>query len=120
MADGDGGNEGSKSGTREEACFEAGIKLGALYHQFVGTPVAKSSVESLETAIREAIESQRYVREASVGITGVEHNRFGYDELEGTMLDVRVVVEYEGVVVEVSMDEEDGYPMMRIDEVRDV
>ena len=103
----------------EEACFEAGIKLGALYHQFVGTPIAESSAESLETAIREAIESQRYVREASVEIDGVEHNRYGYDELEGTMLDVRVTVEYEGVVVEVSMDEEDGYPMMRVDNVDD-
>ena len=105
--------------TTEEACFEAGIKLGALYHQFVGTPVTESSVGSLETAIREAVESQRYVREASVNVEGVEHNRYEYDELEGTMLDVRVVVEYDGVVVEASMDEEDGYPMMRVDNVRD-
>ena len=107
------------AGKTEEACFEAGIKLGALYHQFVGTPIAESSAESLETAIQEAIESQRYVRKASVSIGGVEHNRYGYDELEGTMLDVSVTVEYEGVVVEVSMDEEDGYPMMRIDNVED-
>lgn len=103
----------------EKACFEAGIKLGALYHQFVGTPITESSVPSLETAIREAVESQRYVREASVSVEGVDHNRFEYDELEGTMLDVCVVVEKDGVVVEASMDEQDGYPMMRLDEVRD-
>jgi len=101
----------------DEACFEAGIKLGALYHQFVGTPVTESSVESLETAIRQAVESQRHVRDAEVEIQGVEHNRFGYDELKGTMLNVSVVVEKDGVVVEASLEEEGGYPMMRLDGV---
>jgi len=98
----------------EEACFEAGIKLGALYHQFVGTPVSEESVGSLERAIEEAVESQRYVVEADVEIKGVEHNRFGYDELEGEMLDVEVVVEKDGVVVEAGISEKDGYPMMDI------
>lgn len=107
------------TGKSEEACFEAGIKLGALYHQFVGTPLSEASTKSLERAIEEAAESQRYVREASVSIEGIEHNRFEYDELEGTMLNVCLVVEKDGVVVEASMDEEDGYPMMRVDNVRD-
>jgi hypothetical protein len=107
--------------TREhEASFEAGIKLGALYHQFVGTPVSEDSVDSLEDAIHEAVESQRHVVEADVSIEGVEHNRFGYDELTGTMLNVTVVVECEGERVEATLSEEDGYPMMRLDDVRDV
>ncbi len=29
---------------REQAVFEAGIKLGALYHQWVGTPISRASV----------------------------------------------------------------------------
>ena len=33
---------------RERAGFEAGIKLGALYHQWVGTPISQDSAESLE------------------------------------------------------------------------
>ncbi|MCX2818234.1 MAG: hypothetical protein ACI9QA_000288 [Methanobacteriota archaeon] len=103
-----------------EACFETGIKLGALYHQFIGTPVSEDSVASLEEAVEEAVGSQRYVVDADVSVEGVEHNRFGYDELEGTMLDVRVTVEKDGVRVEATMGEEDGYPMMRIDGVRDV
>lgn len=102
----------------EEACFEAGIKLGALYHQFVGAPISEGSKGSLEGAIEEAVKSQRHVREAQVEISGVEHNRFGYDELEGTMLDVSLVVEHEDVVVEAGIKEKDGYPMMRIEEVR--
>ena len=28
---------------RDRAIFEAGIKLGALYHQWVGTPISKKS-----------------------------------------------------------------------------
>ncbi|XGI83240.1 dihydroneopterin aldolase family protein [Halorutilales archaeon Cl-col2-1] len=100
-----------------EACFEAGIKLGALYHQFTGTPISGESAESLETAIEEAVGNQRYVEEVGVEISGIEPNRFGYSELEGEMVDVSLVVEKEGVVVEASMSEEDGYPMMRVDEV---
>jgi len=99
------------------ACFEAGIKLGALYHQFVGTPVTEGSVASLEEAIEGAVESQRYVTDADVSVEGVSHNRFGYDEVRGEMLDVGIVVEYEGVVVEASISEEDGYPAMLIDDV---
>lgn len=107
--------------TREhEAGFEAGIKLGALYHQFIGTPVSEESVGSLEDAIREAVKSQRHVVEADVSIEDIEHNRFGYDELTGTMLNVTVVVECEGERVEASLSEEDGYPMMRLNDVRDV
>ncbi|MDD1753617.1 MAG: dihydroneopterin aldolase family protein, partial [Methanotrichaceae archaeon] len=33
---------------REIAAFEAGIKLGALYHQFVGVPVSAGTAPTLE------------------------------------------------------------------------
>ncbi|MDY7082197.1 MAG: dihydroneopterin aldolase family protein [Halobacteria archaeon] len=102
----------------EEACFEAGIKLGALYHQFIGTPISESSVENLEIAIEESVMNQRYVEGANVEIEGLVLNDFGYDELRGTMLDVELTVENEGATVEASMSEEDGYPMMRIDDVK--
>ncbi|MFH0966806.1 MAG: dihydroneopterin aldolase family protein, partial [Methanobacteriota archaeon] len=36
---------------RERAAFEAGIKLGALYHQWVGTPVSRESANSLKLAM---------------------------------------------------------------------
>ena len=36
---------------RERAIFEGGISMGALYHQFVGTPVNIESCNSLEKAI---------------------------------------------------------------------
>ena len=103
--------------TAERACFEAGIKLGAVYHQFVGTPVTDGSRDSLEEAVEEAVGVQRYVEHVDVEIAEPEVNRFGYGELEGTMLGVDVRVEVEDVVVHASLSEEDGYPMMRVDDV---
>ncbi len=40
---------------RERAIFEGGISMGALFHQFVGTPVSINTVESLEKAIVDSI-----------------------------------------------------------------
>ena len=37
--------------TRERAIFEGAISMGALFHQFVGTPVNKDTKESLEKAM---------------------------------------------------------------------
>ena len=37
--------------SRERAIFEGAISMGALFHQFVGTPVNKSSKKSLETSM---------------------------------------------------------------------
>ena len=40
---------------RERAIFEGGISMGALFHQFVGTPVSVDTIASLEKAIEESI-----------------------------------------------------------------
>ncbi|MFP4632930.1 MAG: dihydroneopterin aldolase family protein [Halobacteriales archaeon] len=101
----------------ERACFEAGIKLGALYHQFVGAPFDRDSRESLRRAIEKSVESQRYVVDARVEIDEPEFNRYGYAELEGTMLDVSLDVEVGDAVVTASLAEDDGYPSMQVDGV---
>lgn len=101
----------------QKACFEAGIKLGALYHQFIGTPVSRDSVESLETAIEESVLNQRYVESATVSIKDVEPNQYGYTELSGTMLSVEVVVETGEARVRAVLEETDGYPLMEVREV---
>ncbi|MBQ3684350.1 MAG: hypothetical protein II925_02025, partial [Methanomicrobium sp.] len=36
---------------KAQAVFEAGIKLGALYHQWVGTPISPKTAASVEKAI---------------------------------------------------------------------
>ena len=63
---------------RERAAFEAGIKLGGIFHQFTGTPVSPASARSLEQGITEAVRSQPFVREVSVMIDrGILHERCG-------------------------------------------
>jgi hypothetical protein len=105
----------------ETAAFETGIKFGALYHQFAGTPVSPQSAASLEIAIEESIENQPHARSVSVDIdtdrleavTG-DH---GYVELTGEYLDVEVVVEYDGVEATAEMSMVDGYPLMQLVDV---
>ena len=46
---------------REQVVFEAGIKLGALYHQWVGTPISRASAGSVEAAIERAVILQPFV-----------------------------------------------------------
>ena len=101
----------------EVACFEAGIKFGALYHQFAGTPVSPASAPSLERAIEESIENQPHCTGVSVDIPAerlAEEVTHGYTELTGHLMEVEVDVEYGDVSVRTRMEMEDGYPMMRV------
>lgn len=106
---------------RDNALFEAGIKLGALYHQFTGSPVNLKTVESLENAIAQSISVQPFVEDITVSINRdmVRSNlndEFGYCELEGRMLDVRIDVHYGLTNVQVALEYDEGleYPLMRI------
>ena len=108
----------------QQACFEAGIKFGSLYHQFAGTPVSPSSARSLEAAMAEAIENQPYCEAVDVTVhddrvaDAIDHEN-GYTELTGSLMDVEMRIEYEGVTVRTRMEMEDGYPLMKLVEVVD-
>ena len=108
---------------RDIAVFEAGIKLGALYHQFIGTPVSTATAEELGTAIEKSVSLQPWVSSVEVEIDREKvrenENEFRYCELRGEMLDVNVVVLYEEVEVHarVRYEEDMGYPLMRVEKV---
>jgi hypothetical protein len=110
---------------RDKALFEAGIKLGALYHQFIGTPVSMGTVEELERAIERSVSLQPWVNSVEVKIDREKvrkcenENQFSYCELSGEMLDVKVVILYEKVEVHarVKYEEEMDYPLMRVEKV---
>ena len=106
---------------RDNALFEAGIKLGALYHQFTGAPVNISTIDSLEQAIKESISVQPYVEEISVTIdrdmvTNRTGEKFRYCELEGRMLEVEARITFGGTTATVGLkyDRSMDYPLMRI------
>jgi hypothetical protein len=106
------------------AAFEAGIKLGALYHQFTGSPLNLQNVDSLEKAIAESISVQPFVEEINVTvnrdiIAEKLNGEFGYCELEGKMLTVYLVVIHENTRIRASMkyNKELDYPLMKINEI---
>jgi len=74
--------------------FEAGVKLGSAYHQYIGTPVNPRSAPALERAIEAGMRAQPAVVSARVRIDRVALRRgttkLGYASLTGDMLDVTV------------------------------
>ena len=109
-------------GDREQALFEAGIKLGGIFHQFVGTPVSPRTRTSLARAIEEAVSLQPFVRTVHVRILpGREappgKGRFAYRYLTAPMLEVRleVVVGRERVRASLRYRRDLRYPLMQVD-----
>ena len=83
---------------RERAIFEGAITMGALFHQFIGTPVSIKSVDSLERSIQDAMMLQPCINNVEIKINReiLEEiqNEYDYISLTGEMLDVRVVSLY--------------------------
>ncbi len=101
------------------ACFELGIKCGAMYHQFAGAPVSPESAASLERAMAESIENQPYCEQASVTIdrtalSDAVDPTYGYAELTGSLFTCRVVVRVEDVAATAELTMVEGYPELRI------
>lgn len=114
--------ESGKASDRERAIFEAGIKLGALYHQWVGTPIAQESAASVESAIEKAVILQPFVEEITVRLnrTLMQKNAFGYSELSGLMFDVEIVTRVGFSYCRAALAPENGYPLMRILECHEI
>jgi hypothetical protein len=104
----------------EQACFEAGIKFGSLYHQFAGTPVSSASAASLARGIESAIENQPHCEQVTVEMdtdalaAEVADGGASYTELTGRFMEVEILIEREGCTVVAEMAMEDGYPLMSI------
>ena len=107
---------------REQAVFEAGIKLGALYHQWVGTPISRASARSVETAIERAVILQPFVEEITVRLDRslMTENRFGYSELSGMMFDIEMVTRVGFAYCRAHLVPEQGYPLMKIVECHEI
>ncbi|WP_248516991.1 dihydroneopterin aldolase family protein [Salinarchaeum laminariae] len=132
----------------EQAAFEAGIKFGALYHQFAGTPVSPDSADSLATAMAESIENQPFctnvevhphedrIERAIAGLDPLDEesptdsssdaesaagdatDEADYTELTGTLFDATIEIEREGVAVRAEMATAGDYPLMSLADVQ--
>jgi hypothetical protein len=108
---------------RERAIFEGAITMGALFHQFVGTPVSSESASTLEKSIKEAMELQPCIEEVNVEIDRkmLEETKseFDYVSLSGNMIDIKVISKYNGkkAVLRMEYIEELKYPLMYVENV---
>jgi hypothetical protein len=107
---------------REQAVFEAGIKLGALYHQWVGTPVSQESAAGVERAMEKSVILQPCVEEITVRLDRnlMLPNRFGYSELSGLMFDVEIVTRAGFAYCRARLSPDNGYPFMQVVECLEI
>jgi hypothetical protein len=101
---------------RERAAFEAGIKLGALYHQWSGAPVSPQTAASLETAMEESVSLQPWVEEVRVRLVRerIALNPFGYGEVRGEQFEVLLTTRVNDARCRAGLSYEQGYPLMKI------
>lgn len=110
---------------RERAIFEGAISMGALFHQFVGTPVNKNTKESLEKAMEESLSLQPAIDNVEVEIRfdKLEESmtEFDYTSLTGDMLDVKIHTKVDNVtaVIRIEFIEELNYPLMYVEDIKD-
>ncbi len=114
---------------RERACFETGIKLGALYHILCGIPISREEkvVAAIEKGIESAISCQPYVKSININldrkkIQGVKENEFDYDEISGKVIGAVLEIEFENIYIKAKVKwiEEMNYPLMFIESIKEI
>jgi hypothetical protein len=112
---------------RERACFEIGIKLGALYHILCGIPISSNPeiIEAIEKGIEASISCQPYVKSVKIlinreKIQGTKSTEIDYDELSGALIGAIVVLKFKSIEItaRVKWIEELEYPLMFIEEIK--
>ncbi len=112
---------------RERACFESGIKLGALYHILCGIPISsnKNIIESIEKGIEASISCQPFVKSVKINldqekIRGTKKTAFDYDEISGKIIQAEVIIEYNSIIINAKIKwvEDLQFPLMCIEEIR--
>ncbi|HDD60733.1 MAG: dihydroneopterin aldolase family protein [Thermoplasmata archaeon] len=113
-------------GDRERAAFEAGIKLGTIYHQFIGAPISLRNAASLEKAIEEGCRVQPFVESCRVRIDRekirAKRSEYKYTTLSPSMLDVELTIRYRRVRLTARLKwiDELRYPLMFIERIEEI
>ncbi len=105
---------------RERAIFEGGITLGALFHQFIGTPVSRENKKSIEKAIEKSLLNQPCVYEIEVKLKNIPKE--GYTVISGDMYVVKLKTKVNNVVAILKLKyiKELNYPLMFVEEIFEV
>lgn len=108
---------------RERAIFEGAISMGALFHQFVGTPVNKYTKNGLEKSMEDSLGLQPAIEDVNVKIRfdklKESMTEFDYTSLNGDMLDVKIYAKVENVkaTIRIEFIEELNYPLMYVENI---
>lgn len=111
---------------RERACFETGIKLGALYHILCGIPIQSDEniIHSIEKGIEAAISCQPFVKSIKIildreRIIREKSTEYDYDEISGKIIRAELVIQFESteVVAKIDWIEDLQYPLMYIEKI---
>ncbi|MEM2109504.1 MAG: dihydroneopterin aldolase family protein [Candidatus Odinarchaeota archaeon] len=108
---------------RDRAVFEAGVKIGAVYHQFIGAPIPreKKSLKILEAAIEESVKTQPWVKNVKVSLKPrIRRGAYSYDEISKNNITVWLNIKYNTVEVEAVLkyNEELKYPLAYIKNIK--
>ena len=113
----------SNISNRERAIFEGAISMGALFHQFVGTPFNKKTIPSLKKAMEDSFALQPCVDKVEVSIDldrlDKAMTEFEYTSLSGDMLDVKIFTKVDDVVAVIRIEfiDELNYPLMYVEDI---
>ncbi|MCX8192906.1 MAG: dihydroneopterin aldolase family protein [Nitrososphaeria archaeon] len=114
----------AKLSDREHAIFEAGIALGAIFHQLIGLPINVEKIEELEKTLNDAFLNQPFRRIVDIKIKREYVKRgfekpYSYGVISPESLEAKIVVEYgeAKVVAKLRWIDELRYPLMFIEEI---
>jgi hypothetical protein len=107
--------------SREALLFEAGVKLGGVFHQYLGMPVSPETAEGIARTIERAVSLQPFVTDVKAAIDPTRggptgDGAFGYRYLTAEMLRVEVRLQ-DGPTTVVAVLEhraELRYPLMSV------
>jgi dihydroneopterin aldolase len=110
---------------REALLFEAGVKLGGVFHQYLGIPVSRRTAAGIGRTIAAAVRLQPYVVAVRATVDPdrggpIGTGRFGYRYLTAEMLDVTVRLRDGDEEVEARLAHRPDlrYPLMSVTRVR--
>jgi hypothetical protein len=110
---------------RERACFEAGIALGSMFHQFIGMPVCSDEqfLKRVESMIEMSAMLQPYRSSVKVKINKEkikeEESAYGYATLNEKDVELSVQIKYCNTKVKARMKyvKSLNYPLMYVEKV---
>ncbi|MEX2681468.1 MAG: dihydroneopterin aldolase family protein [Candidatus Sigynarchaeota archaeon] len=113
---------------RERACFEAGIKLGAIFHSIIGIPVVNKEevMRKIEDGVIASFRNQPFVKDLRFRINidnGKQYTKqheFDYTLIKESMIDLELDLVYKQtrVLGKIQWIPDLGYPLMFLKEIK--